>query len=70
VTYKLPVRSSGFIQTFVLEADATSSLRKVKNLRGEQNRLERRAIDSDSLVRQVSQTLSFILSSRSGHVQS
>ena len=70
MTYKLPVRSSGLVQNFVLEADATINLRKVKNLRGEQNRLERRAIDSDSLVRQVSQTLSFILSSRSGHVQS
>jgi hypothetical protein len=51
------------------EADATTSLHKVKNLRGEQNRLERRAIDSDSLVREVSQTLSFMLSSRSGHVK-
>ena len=41
----------------VLEADATTSLPKVRNLRSEQNHLERWAKDSDSLVCQVKQTL-------------
>ena len=44
-------------QFSVLRAGATTSLHKVKNFRGEQNNLERLAIDCDSQVRQVSETL-------------
>jgi hypothetical protein len=43
-----------------LGADATTNLHKVINLRDEQNQLESWAKDSDSLVCQESQTLSFI----------
>jgi hypothetical protein len=38
-------------------AGAITSLRKVRNFRGEQNSLERLAKDSESLVCQVSETL-------------
>ena len=38
-------------------AGATTSRRKVKNFRGEQNDLERSAKDSESLVCKVSETL-------------
>lgn len=44
-------------QISVLEARATTILHKVRNQRGEQNSLERLAIDSESLVREVSLTL-------------
>ena len=69
MTHKYPVRSFGFIQNFVLDTDSTINLYKVRNLRSEQKQLESCTIDSDSLVCQVSQTLSFMLSSRSGHVK-
>jgi hypothetical protein len=50
--------SSSFLLTGAgLAAGATINLHKVRNLRGEQNHLERWAKDSDSLVREVSQTL-------------
>ncbi len=52
-----------------LEADANTNLHKVRNLRSEQKELESSARDGESPVCQVSQTLSFILSSRSGHVK-
>jgi hypothetical protein len=42
---------------FLIGAGATTSLRKVKNFRGEQNDLERSAKDSESLVCKVSETL-------------
>ena len=42
---------------FRFVAEATIPLHKVRNLRGEQNDLERSAIDSESLVCQVSETL-------------
>ena len=51
------------------EARATITVHKVRNLLCEQKQLESCATDSDSLVRQVEQTLSSLLSSRSGHVQ-
>jgi hypothetical protein len=43
-------------------ARATISVHKVKNFRGEQKVLERTAIDRESRVRQVSETLLFICS--------
>lgn len=49
-----------FMEVSGLEASATTNLRKVRNLRGEQKQLENCAIDSDSLVSKVSQTLSFM----------
>jgi hypothetical protein len=60
-----------------LETGATISLYKVRNFRGEQNDLERSAIDCESQVRQVSETLllldmrfvSYLLSSKTGHVK-
>ncbi len=52
-----------------LEAGANTSLHKVRNLLREQNSLERLAKDGDSPVCQAKQTLSFMLSSRSGHVK-
>ncbi len=45
------------VQISVLEAGAITSLHKVKNLRSEQNSLEGLAIDCESQVRKVSQTL-------------
>jgi hypothetical protein len=42
-------------------AGATISLHEVRNFRGEQNILERMAIDRDSRVCQVSETLLFTL---------
>jgi hypothetical protein len=51
------VRSPGFIQFSVLVAGATTSLHKVRNFRGEQKVLERTAIDCESQVREVSETL-------------
>ena len=50
-------------------AGATTSLRKVKKFRGEQNGLESPAKDSDSLVCQVSEPLSIVKSSRTEHVK-
>ncbi len=52
-----------------LEADANTNLHKVRNLLREQNSLERLARDGESPVCQAKQTLSFIVSSRSGHVK-
>jgi hypothetical protein len=69
VTYKYPVRSPGFIQFSVLKAGANINLHKVRNSRGEWKQLESCAKDSESLVHQVLRTLSFILSSRPGHVK-
>jgi len=60
VTNKYPVLSSDFGQHSILEADATTSLHKVRNLRGEQKELESSARDRESRVCQVSQTLSFV----------
>ena len=50
-----------------LEAGANTSLHKVRKLLSEQNSLESLARDGESPVCQVKQTLSFIVSSRSGH---
>ena len=44
-------------QTLQKEPEATITLGKVRNFQCEQNRLESLAIDSESLVRQVLETL-------------
>ena len=55
------------MESLGLETDANTNLYKVRNMRGEQKDLESSAKDCESQVCQVSQTLSFIVSSRSGH---
>ena len=57
MTCKLPFAEPGFIQTLQKEPEATITLGKVRNFQCEQNRLESLAIDSESLVRQVLETL-------------
>lgn len=57
-TSQIPVLIVHFGGKSGLITGATISLCKVRNLRGEQNSLERLAKDSESLVCQVSQTLS------------
>lgn len=51
-------------------ANTAICLHKVRNERGEQNSLERLAKDGDSPVCQVSLTLLFVFSSRTGHEKS
>ena len=60
VTYKSPVLSSEFTRSSILEDRRYHRLYKVKNLRCEQKDLESSAIDRESRVRQVTQTLSFV----------
>ena len=57
VTYKYPFAVSEFVQMLHKDANPTIGLHKVKNLRCEQKDLERSAIDRDSRVCQVPQTL-------------
>ena len=51
------------------DEDASTNLHKVRKSWCEQKQLESCAIDGDSPVRQALRTLSFLLSSRSGHVK-
>ena len=70
VTHKQSKQTVWAIEQSVWPAWPTIVMHKVKNLRSEQKDLESSAKDGESPVCQVSQTLLFVLSSRTGHVKS